>query len=199
MSAVGEQELLMLILHALDKFAPEKSRKKISIFFFAIKRKLYILYAEKRLKEFLIALSSLELVCVGNLLLMKADSGCAAIKFSRTVNWQSTRGATQFSSFPLPPSLPPRPSPLRSREHTHTCCDSGMITDDLSVTGCRYRGWIIVLIAKYEIIRERDRRPSIIGQRWPLVRRRSFIILAQPSPSSYSHRIADVPLFVYRT
>lgn len=38
---------------------------------------------------------------------------------------------------------------------TRTCCDSEMITDDLSVTGCRYCGWIIVLIAKYEIIRER--------------------------------------------
>jgi hypothetical protein len=96
------------------------------------------------------------------------------------------------------PRLPPSNPFALALAHAYTCCDSGMITDDLSVTGCRYRGWIIVLIAKYEIIRERDRRPSIIGQRWPLVRRRSFIILAQPSPSSYSHRIADVPLFVYR-
>lgn len=111
----------------------------------------------------------------------------------RLTNYTMCASNTVFSSI----YIYSRPIPLHG--HTHTCCDSGMITDDLSVTGCRYRGWIIVLIAKYEIIRERDRRPSIIGQRWPLVRRRSFIILAQPSPSSYSHRIADIPLFVYRT
>lgn len=126
-------------------------------------------------------------------MLVKVNSVCRGDKIFTDDKLTEYACTTQFSSFPLPPPF------ALARASTHTCCDSGMITDDLSVTGCRYRGWIIVLIAKYEIIRERDRRPSIIGQRWPLVRRRSFIILAQPSPSSYSHRIADVPLFVYRT
>lgn len=154
------------------------------------KKNLYK-YSRKNWRNFQ-SLNSLELF-------IKVVSSCEMIKLSidKWEDWQITRCArehiTQFSSI----YIYSRSIPLN--ECTHTCCDSGMITDDLSVTGCRYRGWIIVLIAKYEIIRERDRRPSIIGQRWPLVRRRSFIILAQPSPSSYSHRIADVPLFVYRT
>lgn len=136
------------------------------------------------MKRFSISFNSPELF-------MKAISSCEMIKLSidKRVRQTAREQHTVFFYIYL----------LPSHERTHTCCDSGMITDDLSVTGCRYRGWIIILIAKYEIIRERDRRPSIIGQRWPLVRRRSFIILAQPSPSSYSHRIADVPLFVYRT
>lgn len=53
-------------------------------------------------------------------------------------------------------------SPIVRDTGMHTCYDSGMITDDLSVTGCRYRGWIIVPIAKYEIIRGEESRPSII-------------------------------------
>lgn len=73
----------------------------------------------------------------------------------------------------------------------HTCYDSGMITDDLSVTGCRYRGWIIVPIAKYEIIRERSvGHPSSAND--GRLSAAPFIYHTPPGhpPSSYSHRIA---------
>lgn len=97
-------------------------------------------------------------------------------------------------------------SPIVRDTGMHTCYDSGMITDDLSVTGCRYRGWIIVPIAKYEIIRGEESRPSIIEANDGRLSAARPFITASPGHHPLPIPIAsppspplDVPLFVYRT
>lgn len=64
-----------------------------------------------------------------------------------------------------------------------------LITGDLSVTVCWHREWIILLIAKYEIIRDRASTHPSLGSDGRLSADVHLSYSLAYFPSSYSHRI----------